>query len=270
MIAARRSSFLVELALASPLFVFYHFGLLFLDSVKNATDFVSPYLFQLTSYNKGLYLLATVGVALLVIGAAAWSEHARRKRLPSATRSQSDGTALMSSGFANTFGAKRFVWVLVEGTLFAAALRFLGALITRTLVGAGLQGSSGIGSGLVLSAGAGFYEELSFRVVLFGLGLWALQKWISPKNTVQPVLARSARALTSAKRAPLAIVWGLFSAFLFSAIHYVGPFRDALELNSFVFRMVLGILLTLLFVFRGFATAAWAHALYDMWFTLTH
>jgi hypothetical protein len=48
-------------------------------------------------------------------------------------------------------------------------------------------------------------------------------------------------------------------------VHYLGPFGDKLELGSFVFRLTLGLALTLIFATRGFAAAVWAHALYDLW-----
>ena len=42
-------------------------------------------------------------------------------------------------------------------------------------------------------------------------------------------------------------------------------FGDPFALPSFAFRFVLGVVLTLIFVLRGFAAAVWAHALYDIW-----
>ena len=57
-------------------------------------------------------------------------------------------------------------------------------------------------------------------------------------------------------------------AFIFSAFHYVGPLGDSLELGSFVFRMIAGLLLSGLFLLRGFGVAAWTHALYDVFLTL--
>ena len=41
-----------------------------------------------------------------------------------------------------------------------------------------------------------------------------------------------------------------------------------LELGSFTFRMVAGLLLSGLFLARGFGIAAWTHALYDVFLTL--
>jgi membrane protease YdiL (CAAX protease family) len=102
-------------------------------------------------------------------------------------------------------------------------------------------------SGLVMSLGAGFYEEVAFRVVLFGLGLRLLQRFFS--------------------RHPLrvVVVWALASSLLFSAWHYVGPFADSWQLGSFVFRWICGVFFTAVYRLRGFAPAVWCHALYDVW-----
>ena len=40
---------------------------------------------------------------------------------------------------------------------------------------------------------------------------------------------------------------------------------QSVELVSFTFRAVLGLILTLIYVARGFAAAVWTHALYDVW-----
>ena len=48
-------------------------------------------------------------------------------------------------------------------------------------------------------------------------------------------------------------------------MHYIGPLGDHFDVRTFVFRWVLGMLLTIIFVFRGFAAAVWAHAFYDVW-----
>jgi len=55
------------------------------------------------------------------------------------------------------------------------------------------------------------------------------------------------------------------AAFLFSLAHYIGPLGESLELHSFLFRWVAGLLFTVLFYLRGFAITAYAHAIYDVW-----
>lgn len=99
---------------------------------------------------------------------------------------------------------------------------------------------------LMVSLGAGLYEELLFRVLLVGaiaaLGVRALG-W---------------RPLTAG------IVAVGVGALVFSAFHYLGPFGDRLEAGSFTFRLIAGIFFSALFVTRGFGITAWTHALYDV------
>jgi membrane protease YdiL (CAAX protease family) len=116
-------------------------------------------------------------------------------------------------------------------------------------------------TGIVMSMGAGFYEELAFRVVLFGLGAKFLV-WLFAQQQLG-VVERSPRI--SLKAAMLMVGWSVVSAAVFSGAHYIGSLRDPFDLKSFVFRLVLGLALTLIFVTRGFAAAVWAHALYDVW-----
>jgi hypothetical protein len=99
---------------------------------------------------------------------------------------------------------------------------------------------------LMVSLGAGLYEELLFRVLLVGalaaLGTRALG-W-------RPVTA--------------GVVAVGVGAIVFSAFHYLGPFGEHLEAGSFTFRLIAGIFFSALFVTRGFGITAWTHALYDV------
>ena len=99
---------------------------------------------------------------------------------------------------------------------------------------------------LMLSVGAGLYEELLFRVVLVS-GLM--------------LLARRVAGLSRRAAGAVAVVGG---AVLFSAAHYVGAFGDPFTLTSFTFRFVAGLFFSALYVLRGFGITAWTHALYDV------
>jgi hypothetical protein len=59
-------------------------------------------------------------------------------------------------------------------------------------------------------------------------------------------------------------VWAVISALLFSGVHYMGPLRDTFALPSFAFRAMLGRVLTLIYVTRGFSSAVWSHAICDV------
>lgn len=99
---------------------------------------------------------------------------------------------------------------------------------------------------LVISLGAGIYEELLFRVLL-----------------VSGLVLLARRVLGWAPRA--ANVFGvLLGALIFSAFHYIGPYGDRLELASFTFRAVAGLLFSGLYVVRGYGVTAWTHSLYDV------
>lgn len=103
---------------------------------------------------------------------------------------------------------------------------------------------------LMLSLGAGLYEELFFRVLLVS-GLTA-----------------AGVALLGWTRRTAVIVAVVTSAFVFSAFHYIPPYGDALELTSFTFRFFSGLAFSALYVFRGFGITAWTHALYDAFLLL--
>jgi hypothetical protein len=100
---------------------------------------------------------------------------------------------------------------------------------------------------LMLSLGAGLYEELAFRVLLVA------------------ALAKGAQLALGWSRRNAGILAVLVGALLFSAFHYVGPYGDPLELGSFTYRAIAGMVFSALYLTRGFGITAWTHALYDVW-----
>ncbi|MGE0710102.1 MAG: CPBP family glutamic-type intramembrane protease [Planctomycetota bacterium] len=97
-----------------------------------------------------------------------------------------------------------------------------------------------------ISLGAGFHEELVFRVGIFGGVLWSLR-----------------RLLPGGNKAAAFVVALVVSSTLFSLAHYAGA--EQFQLRSFVFRLLAGALLCGLFATRGFAVAVYTHTLYDIW-----
>lgn len=104
----------------------------------------------------------------------------------------------------------------------------------------------GFSTQLMVSLGAGLYEELLFRVLLVGA-----------------IAALGTRALGWRAVTAGAVAVGV-GAIIFSAFHYIGPFGDPLDAGSFTFRLVAGLFFSALFVTRGFGITAWTHALYDV------
>ncbi len=137
---------------------------------------------------------------------------------------------------------------LAWGFALGPALRFLCAFLPFD------QGPLSLGawhSILAASAGAGLYEELLFRSLLLG-GLLVLGR-----NLLQGMGQPEAAPLVAGLLALLV------SSVVFSWAHVLGDPR-ALEPAVFGFRAVAGLLLGLLWWFRGLAAAAWAHATYDV------
>jgi hypothetical protein len=103
---------------------------------------------------------------------------------------------------------------------------------------------------LMLSLGAGLYEELFFRVLLV------------------TAIAAGARILLGLGPKASGVVAAVTGALIFSAFHYIGPYGDKLELQSFVFRALSGLAFSGLYLLRGFGITAWTHALYDAFLLL--
>jgi Type II CAAX prenyl endopeptidase Rce1-like len=219
----RRSDPWTDLALTLPIFVVYHLGVIFLP-FRNAADPVTSELRGLAKHSLPAYAAITlaIGVVLVVV--------------------------LFAFGRRSALEPKRFALVGIEGALYAALMRIAGAYVVGSLrLAPGGDEPGAVGS-VVMALGAGFYEEVAFRVVIFGVGAAILR-----------------RVLGGALGWIGVVAWAVIEAGVFAAWHYTGSLGDTWDLGSFVFRMVCGLVLTAIFALRGFAPAVWAHALYDVW-----
>jgi hypothetical protein len=198
-------------------------------SVRNGADVLLKTVFVALGGRNGVTVFG-----VLLLGVGAWLVLRDVRRHPGRLRPSYIGLMLAESvGYAMVLGT-------VVSTL--SALLLSGSLAV-TQGGAFTQLT--VGAQLVVSLGAGLYEELLFRVLLVS-GLMALGLWLG-------------------WRRPVAVgVAVLGSALIFSAFHYVGPLGDKLTLASFTFRAVAGVVLSGLYVARGFGIVAWSHALYDV------
>jgi hypothetical protein len=201
--------------------------------VRNGADVLLKSLFVTLGGAKGL----TIFGALLVGGGAAlvWRDYRR----------------------SGAIQARYFGWMILESIVYAMVFGMIVGTLTGLLVpGMVLSGNisrPAVGSltqfslptQLMISLGAGIYEELLFRVLLVGGLAWIGNRVLG--------LSRSAAGL-------LAVAAG---ALIFAAFHYIGPYGEPLELGSFTFRTVAGLLFSGLYLLRGFGITAWTHALYD-------
>jgi len=206
--------------------------------VRNGADVLLKSAFVLLGGRDGLIAF---GVLLVGTGATlVWRD--RRRSGPMEGRV----FALMlleSVLYALLFG-------LVAGTLtglllrpFHPAVALTRAPAERLVLGAG---GLGLTTQLMISLGAGIYEELLFRVLMVGALAWVTRRVLRWSPLAAGVCAT------------------LVGALVFSAFHYVGPYGDQFELPSFTFRAIAGVLFSGLYLLRGFGITAWTHALYDV------
>jgi len=201
--------------------------------VRNGADVLLKSLFVTLGGRNGL-----IAFGVLLIGAGGWlvwrdwrGRHVDRKVFA--------GMALESVLYALVFG-------LVASTVTTLLLPELAIQVWLSAVAlqSGMQGN--LLTQLMISLGAGIYEELLFRVLLVS-GL----AWLMGRVFRLPTYAAAGLAV-------------LIGALIFSAFHYIGPYGDDLALASFTFRAVAGVLFSVLYLLRGFGITAWTHALYDV------
>ncbi len=213
-----------DLALTLPVFVGYHLGVVFLD-VRNAADVVTRELVALADHNLLAYGGLTLGIGAAYAG------------------------TLLALGRGKSLSKQKFFVVLVESVAYAVAMKLVASYVVGSVFLA--KGVDSRFAGLVLSLGAGFYEEIAFRVLLYGLGARVLVTLFPTFAPMQPVMIK--------------VAWAVVAAAVFSGWHYVGALGDPFDARSFTFRLVCGLVFTVIYVFRGFAPAVWTHAVYDIW-----
>jgi len=147
-----------------------------------------------------------------------------------------------------------FLLMAVESVAYALMFGLVVGLLTGILLGGVVLmmpiADLSLASQLVISLGAGIYEELLFRVLLVGSLAWL------------------GRTVFGWKAGGAGVFATLVGALVFAAFHYIGPYGDRLELPSFTFRTLAGLVFSALYLVRGLGVTAWTHALYDVFFAL--
>ena len=218
-----------DLALTLPIFLGYHLGVITLP-VRNAADWGTAQLIELAENDLTAYFLGTIAVTVVFV------------------------TALGLLGRGKPLNRWRFVGLGVEGIIYALVMRQVAVQLTQHLFLSPELGSIDLDEhrvGIVMSFGAGFYEELGFRVIFFGLGLKLLRRMFPPRRVSDGLW--------------LTVFWALVSSIGFSLWHHMGALGEAFDARIFLFRAICGLCFSVIYRFRGFAPAVWTHTLYDLW-----
>jgi len=203
-------------------------------SVRNGADVIleSVFIWLAGVWGPRLFMLCLIGVGAWLI---ARDVRANRNLSPAIL----GGMLLESICLSLIFG-------IVVGTLTAALLGAPPPPMALSFTAQRL----GRWTMLMLSLGAGIYEELLFRVLLVGLLAWGAKRLLGWRPLVAGIAAT------------------VLGALIFSAFHYIGPFGDPFDVYSFVFRTIAGLFFSGLYLLRGFGITAWTHALYDVFLLL--
>jgi hypothetical protein len=212
-----------------PLLGIYEGGMLWLgasagSAPRNGADSWLRWALELIGLRQ-LYLVPAVLGALLL--AWAWLRRSDRPGDPVGTWT---GMVLESAAYA--LG----LWGISLG--LRPVLESLGVLLATGSVEPAFEEAIGF-------VGAGIYEEVLFRLVLFSGLLWLL-KSVDISWPVAFLLAAGT------------------SAALFSGAHHLGPQGETFNGHVFLFRAAAGLYFTVVYQLRGFGITVGTHACYDL------
>ncbi|ACY17165.1 CPBP family intramembrane glutamic endopeptidase [Haliangium ochraceum] len=216
---------IASLILIFPLFLAYEVGVMF-SSTVNGVDFATRFLFAALGNDRDTWLLVQFGLAVLFFGFVMFMRQ----------RCELSRDAVLS--------------MLGEAVIYALTLGTFIVFVMQELLGFSLEAThtalGAIGDGLVVSLGAGVYEELVFRLGMMAGGI-ALLRWGGMTHGFSVVVA----------------LFG--SALAFSLAHHLGPYGELFEMRVFVYRALAGVIFGLVFYYRSLAHAVYTHFLYDLY-----
>jgi hypothetical protein len=218
---------LTSVVLTTPVFLVYHLGILLIDK-RNGVDWVSDLTLQLLHASVPAYAALSIGLCGL-LAAAMWLLRQRGHVRPQA-----------------------LLPIVAESGLWAVVmLASVGWAVESVVPGLNVPASARAAAAhlgpiekVVMAAGAGFHEEVVFRVLLFSGGARLL-------------VALGTRAL------PAFLLTALLSSLAFALVHHLGVDGEGVTLAALSFRTLAGLYLCALYAARGFAVAVYTHALYD-------
>jgi Type II CAAX prenyl endopeptidase Rce1-like len=204
------------------------------SGVRNGADVLLKTLFLALGGRSGLVLFGA-----LLVGGGGWIVVQDRRKSGKIKPGVFAIMAGESIGYALIFG-------LVTSTLTGLLLPGIWLAGRLAIIRLSSLEDSSLATQIMISLGAGIYEELLFRVILVSGLAWL------------------ARRVFGWRVMPAGVFAVGIGALIFSAFHYIGPYGDRLSLGSFAFRSVAGLLFSSLYLWRGFGITAWTHALYDV------
>jgi len=223
--------------------------------LRESRDFATGFLFivpLLVGYEVGIALLRpdvvnwAHGIIRLVFHTVGWAEPVLFAGLVAMLV-----VLALSRAERLRIDAELFGLMLAESVVYASALGLVCSAVTRRLVPMGMlcgcpSGGGSLALDVVLSVGAGVYEELLFRVALLGALYYVLKRWVLKKPSAGMFVAI------------------VVSSLVFSLCHHIGPYGDPWEAGRMVYRFVMGVAFAAIYIYRGLGIVVYTHALYDV------
>ena len=208
-----------------PLFFIYETGILFLSN----DDIViirngADFLLKNILESFGIFGLYSLGIVFFIGFSVSYLIYFR-----------SENNKNIKAEYLFTMMIESIVWSAILYFLLSKFMLVLMNPIGKTII-----------QQVTLAIGAGIYEEFLFRVILIS----ALSFFIGFIFLWNDILVKVSALIVSA---------GIFSAF-----HFFGDYGDFFSIELFLIRFIAGIILGLLYYFRGFGITATSHSIYDL------
>jgi membrane protease YdiL (CAAX protease family) len=100
--------------------------------------------------------------------------------------------------------------------------------------------------GIILSVGAGVYEEIVFRLLLLSALYFIFTNLLKINKPIGVTIS---------------VILG---ALVFTSMHYLGALSDNFTYTNFTFRLLSGLVLSTIFMLRGLGIAVYTHSIYDV------
>ncbi|MBN1543054.1 CPBP family intramembrane metalloprotease [candidate division KSB1 bacterium] len=133
--------------------------------------------------------------------------------------------------------------VIIESAVYASLVGLLIHRLTAAVLSMS-GGSEAFLQQVMLSLGAGVYEELVFRAIIYHFTALPLIRYLATSPFVAYAIA------------------AVLSSTLFAALHYLGS--ETFTWYSGYYRFFAGLFFCALYQLRGLGVASWTHAFYDL------
>ena len=219
-----------SIIIIAPLFVLYHILGFFNNFhsnliVKNSADVFIKYFFQYLSVEYASLIYLTFFIAIIAFIMF------KNKKI------------FVSSEIKLSF----LFGMIVESILHSLSLLIFMSLIYKLLPLGLFLFNNNVMEGIYLSIGAGIWEELLFRYIMISSLLFIFNKAMYDFSLISYIL----------------II--VFASTLFSYYHFIGAVPELINFSIFIYRFVAGIILSVIFIFRGLGIAVYTHTFYDLY-----